>query len=156
MGGRGTELSRRLQHDSVAPVYSLDRPIGAQPLESPLDGIAQRLVRSDHADGDIPVEVRLALVGTHYADRLIRMRQIEIGGDARADRRGVDLVIGQGFEAVDLESEGRCRHMTLTDDHRSHGSDLDSDLGMLVKALERCEFAVRRHGERDTRAIVGF
>jgi hypothetical protein len=47
-----------LQHDSVSPVYSVDRPIGTQPLKSPLDGIAQLLVRSDHANGDIPVEVR--------------------------------------------------------------------------------------------------
>src|SRR5882724_5239391 len=46
--------------------------------------------------------------------------------------------------------------MTLADDHRSHGSDLDPDLGMLVKALERREFTVRRYGERDTRAIIRF
>jgi hypothetical protein len=53
-------LSRRLQHHTVSPVYSVDRPIGTQPLESPLDGIAQPLVRAHHANGDVPVEVRLA------------------------------------------------------------------------------------------------
>jgi hypothetical protein len=61
---RGAALSRRLQHDTVAPVYSVDRSIRAQPLESPLDGIAQPIVRADHADGNIPVEVRLALFRT--------------------------------------------------------------------------------------------
>ena len=63
-------------------------------------------------------------------------------------------MIGQGFEAVDLETEGRCRHVTLTDDHRRHRSDLDPHLGMLVKALERRELAVRRHGERDPGSII--
>ena len=69
---------------------------------------------------------------------------------------GVDLVIGQRHETIDLEPEGRCRHMTLTDDHCRDGSDLDSDLGVLVEALERGEFAGRGHGKRDTRAIIGF
>ena len=95
-----------MQHDTVASVYSLDRPIGTQPLESRLDGIAQLLVRAHHANGDIPVEVRLAFVAIQDADRMVRMRQIEIVGDGRRDRRCVDLVIGQGFEAVDLEPEG--------------------------------------------------
>src|SRR3982074_3394707 len=153
--GGGAELSRRLQHDTVAPVYSVDRPIGTQSLESPLDGIAQLFVRAHHANADIPVEVLLTLVEPQYADRLIWMRKIEIAGDGRRDRRRVDFMIGQGFEAVDLEPEGRCRHGALTDDHRRHGSDLNPDFSVFVKALERRELAGRRHGESDTRAIVG-
>src|ERR1700731_1653563 len=96
VGRHGAELSRRLQRDTVAPVYSVDRPIGTQPLKSTLDGIAQPLVRAHHANGDIPVEVRLTLVGTQDADRLIRMRQIEIGGNGWRDSRRVDLMIGHG------------------------------------------------------------
>ena len=103
-------------------------------------------------------QLRFASLSSRSKMRMapVRMRQIEIGGDGRRDRRRVDLVIGQGFEAVDLEPEGRCRHMTLTDDHRRHGSDLNPDLGVLIKALERRELARRRHGKRDTRAIIGF
>src|SRR5262245_7864840 len=150
------ELSRRLLYDTVAPVYLVTRSIRTQPRESLLDCIAQPLVRADHANGDIPVEVRLTLVEIQDADRLVRMRQIEIARNCRRDRRRVDLMIGQGFEAVHLEPEGRCRHATLIDDHRRHGSDLNPDFGWLGKSLERREFAGQRHGESDTRAIVVF
>ena len=46
--------------------------------------------------------------------------------------------------------------VTLTDDDRGHGSDLDPDFGEPIRALERREFAGQRHGESHTRAISGF
>ena len=107
-----------------------------QPLKSRIDRLAQLLVRAHHANGDIPVEVRLTFVAIQDADRIVPTRLIEIAGDGWRDRCCVDLAIGQGFKAVDLEPEGRCRHVTLTYDHRRDGSDLDSDLGVLVKALD--------------------
>src|ERR1700730_11225903 len=91
-------LSRQLQHDSVAPVYSLDRPIGTQPLESPLDGIAQALVRADHADGDIPVQARFALVAIQDPDGLVRMLQVVVTGNGRGDRCRVDLMVGERLD----------------------------------------------------------
>ena len=69
---------------------------------------------------------------------------------------GVDLVIGQRLKTIDLEPEGRCRHMTLTDDQCRDGSDLDPDLGVLVETLERRKLAGRRHGERNSCVVVGF
>ena len=85
------------------------------------------------------LEIGLALVEIEDAYRIVRMRQIEIAGRGRRDRRGIDLVIGNGFQAVDLESEGRCRHMALTKGHGRHRADQDADLGALVEALERGE-----------------
>jgi hypothetical protein len=51
------------------------------------------------------------------------MCQIEIGGEGRRDRRRVNLMIGQGFEAVDLEPEGRCRHVTLVERLRNPSAE---------------------------------
>src|SRR5260370_20177690 len=97
-----TELFRRLQHDAVARVNSLDGSIGAQLLKGRIDRVAQALVRAHHADRDVPVEVRLILVTIEDADLVVLMRQVEIAGNGRRDRGGIYLVGVAFFEAVDL------------------------------------------------------
>src|SRR5260221_8829301 len=110
-GGPAPLLFRRLQDDAVAPVDPLDRAIFAQAVERLVDGLAQLVVRADHADRHVPAQIGLALVEAQDAHRVARVRQVEIAGGARRHRRRIDLVIGHGFETVDLEAEGRCRHM---------------------------------------------
>src|SRR6516165_7857056 len=121
-------------------------------IQSLIDSILKAVVRTHHADSDVPVEVLLVLIEIEDAHRLVRMRQIEIGGSRRGDRGRINLMIGECVEAVDLEAEGRCRHMPLADYHGSDGSDLDPDLGVLVETSERCELACAGHREHYTRA----
>jgi len=97
-----TELFRRLQHDAVARVNSRDGSIGAQLLKGRIDSVAQALVRAHHADRDIPVEVCLTLVAVQDAELVVGMRQVEIAGDGRRDRGGVDLVATVDDRAVRL------------------------------------------------------
>src|SRR6266702_3477768 len=129
-------LSRRLEGYAVTRVDPLDRPVFAQPIERLVDRLAQLVVRTDHADGDVPAEIGLAFVEAEDAHGIGRMGQVEIAGGARRHRRGVDLMTGDGFETVDLETEGRCRHVTPAEYHRGHRADLDPDLGAVGKAGE--------------------
>src|SRR5216684_1990697 len=147
-------LFRRLEGYAVTRVDPLDRAVFAQPIERLVDRLAQLVVRTDHADSDVPAEIGLAFVEAEDAHRIARMGQVEIAGGARRHRRGVDLVTGDGFETVDLETEGRCRHVTPAEHHGGHRADLDPDLGVVAEAGERGEGAVSRHGEGDAGAVI--
>src|SRR5262249_38584577 len=149
-------LLRLLQRYAVTPVDSCDCPVRTQPCDRLVDRVAQIVVGPDHADSDIPAQVGLALVEIEDSNRLVRMRQVEIAGGCRRDRRGIDLLIGNGLQAVDLESEGRCRHMAQTKGHGRHRADQDADLGALVEALERGEPAALGHGQCHACAIIGL
>ena len=61
-----------------------------QALECMIDRIPKAVVRANHADRNIPVEVFFGFVGIEDADRLVRMRLIEKGRNRRRDRGGSD------------------------------------------------------------------
>src|SRR5262245_43834607 len=55
-------LLRRLQGHAVASVDAVDGAVGMQPLHRAVHGLAQLLVRAEHADRDIPTESGLAVI----------------------------------------------------------------------------------------------
>src|SRR6476659_830647 len=90
---RNNWLFRRLQYDPVAAVYPIDRAVVSQPFKRSIDGVAQCIIRADHADGDVPVEIGYGLVAVQDTKCLVRMRQIEITRRSGCDRSGIDLMV---------------------------------------------------------------
>src|SRR3954451_17068040 len=82
------------------------------------------------------------------------MRQIEIARRRRSDRRRVNLMIGDGLKAVDLETESRHWDAPLTEDHGRHRSNQDANFRVLAKALERGKLAFLGYCQRDARAVI--
>src|SRR4029450_4020774 len=58
-------LLRRVQDDPGTLIDFGDRAVGSQLFQRSVDRLAQFVVWTDHADSDIPVQVRLTLVGPH-------------------------------------------------------------------------------------------
>lgn len=116
-------LSGHSQDDSVTPVDPVGCAVRSQPFQSFIDRTLQAVIGPNHANGNIPVEVRLALVEFEDAYRSIRMRQIEIARRGRGDRCRTYRMIGKSFKAVDLETKGRRGHVALIEGRGGHRFD---------------------------------
>src|SRR5215467_204635 len=118
---------RRARLYAVAGIDAGDRAVGQHLAQRHVDLLTQLVVRADHSDGEVPVEIGIVGEGRDHTKRSLRVNHVVPADRNRRECGRLNLAAGQRLHQVVFQHEGRGRYSALVEPHRDKRADQHAD-----------------------------